>query len=105
MVIATGNTGYSLCMPDDAYCPHCRNLLRASAPYPYPSGPTRCRACLLLVSAGRSCTSSGQRRVPSAFDTARRVAPGTRPGPVTAGPAVDVVQAVLREVDGYRSAL
>lgn len=88
-------------MPDDAYCPHCRNLLRSAAPYPYPAGPTRCRACLLLVSAGRSCTSGGQRRVPTALDATRRVVPGTRPGPVRAGPTVDMVQAVLREVDGY----
>lgn len=91
-------------MSDDAYCPHCRNLLRAAAPYPYPSGPTRCRACLLLVGAGRACTSGGQRRVPTSLEAARRArrgVPGTRPGPVRAGPTVDLVQAVLREVDGY----
>jgi hypothetical protein len=90
-------------MKDDAYCPHCRNLLRAEAPYPYPAGPTRCRACLLLVSAGRATTATGERRVPRDLGAARPVVPGSRPGPVAAGPAVDLVQAVLREVDGYRT--
>lgn len=88
-------------MSDAAYCPHCRNLLRSEAPYPYPSGPTRCRACLLLVSAGRATTATGERRIPRAIETARRGVPGSRPGPVTADPAVDLVQAVLREVDGF----
>lgn len=92
-------------MSDAAFCPHCRSLLRADAPYPYPSGPTRCRTCLLLVSAGRACTATGQRRVPTGLEAARRELAGTRPGPVKPGPTVDLVQAVLREVDGYRAPL
>lgn len=92
-------------MSDAAYCPHCRNLLRSEAPYPYPSGPTRCRSCLLLVSAGRATTATGERRIPQGVEASRRSVPGSRPGPVQAGPAVDLVQAVLREVDGYRTTL
>lgn len=86
-------------MPDAAYCPHCRSLLRSEAPYPYPPGPTRCRACLLLVSSGRATTVTGERRIPRGVEAGRRVVPGSRPGPVTTGPAVDLVQAVLSEVD------
>ncbi len=92
-------------MTDDAYCPHCRNRMRAAAPYPYPSGPTRCRSCLLLVGPGRATTATGQRRVPRSIGSTGAVVPGSRPGPVAAGPTVDLVQAVLRETDGYRTVL
>lgn len=99
-MIVRGGFGYSRDMLDAAYCPHCRSLLRSAAPYPYPSGPTRCRSCLLLVSAGRATTAAGERRIPRALEAARRVVPGSRPGPVPSEPGVDMVLAVLREVDG-----
>ena len=84
-------------MTDDAYCPHCQNLLRRNAPHPYPSRALRCPACMLLVGAGRSCTEAGARRVApnvvATADVSARRASAPRPGP-----RVDLVRAVLREV-------
>ncbi|MBF6621073.1 MAG: hypothetical protein ITG02_12695 [Patulibacter sp.] len=89
-------------MTDDAYCPHCTNLLRRDAPHPYPSRAMRCPACLILVGAGRSATETGERRIaPGVVST--RGAGARRASSVSArtGPPVDLVRAVLHEVHDH----
>jgi hypothetical protein len=93
-------------MTDDAYCPHCTNLLRRNAPHPYPSRAMRCPACVLLVGAGRSATATGERRIAPGVVATRGVgARGSRAtatvGPTRPGPPVDLVRAVLREVHDH----
>jgi hypothetical protein len=51
---------------DHAYCPHCRQLLLADAPHPYPQRPVRCSGCRLLVGPGRSRSAGGAPRQPPA---------------------------------------
>lgn len=55
----------------DAHCPHCRKLLLADAPFPYPQRPVRCVGCRLLVGPGRSRALGGAPRVapPTAVTT------------------------------------
>jgi hypothetical protein len=68
---------------DHAYCPHCKQLLLADAPHPYPQRPVRCSGCRLLVGPGRARAAGG--------------APRPAPAPsVTAGG--DVVLDVLRDL-------
>jgi len=89
-------------MTDNAFCPHCRNLLRKDAPHPYPSRAMRCPACLILVGAGRSATATGERRIAPGVVATRGT--GTRKasvGPARTGPPVDLVRAVLREVHDH----
>lgn len=89
-------------MTDNAFCPHCRNLLRRDAPHPYPSRAMRCPACLTLVGAGRSATATGERRIAPGVVSTRGVG-AHRASSDTArtGPSVDLVQAVLREVHDH----
>jgi hypothetical protein len=57
---------------DHAYCPHCKQLLLADAPHPYPQRPVRCSACRLLVGPGRSRAEHGApRQAPAPSATAR----------------------------------
>lgn len=56
---------------DHAYCPHCKQLLQADAPHPYPARPVRCSGCRLLVGPGRSRGPGGAPRpqpTPAAAD-------------------------------------
>ncbi len=84
-------------MTDDAHCPHCRTLMRRAAPYPCPTSPTRCAACLLLVGPGRSCTGAGQRRALMASGTGPVALAAARPGPAAGSQPIDAVAAALRE--------
>lgn len=77
--------------PDNAYCPHCRRLLAARAPHPYPSRPMRCPQCRLMVGPGRSLTAEGRPRrvsahvdtlpVDAVLDVLRDAQSATRPSP------------------------
>jgi hypothetical protein len=59
-------------MTDDAYCPHCKALLLADAPHPYPQRPVRCTGCRLLVGPGRSRGAGGApRQAPTPAATGR----------------------------------
>ncbi|WP_022928059.1 hypothetical protein [Patulibacter americanus] len=68
---------------DHAYCPHCKQLLLADAPHPYPARPVRCSGCRLLVGPGRSRGEHGVRR--------------QAPTPAATG-RVDVVLDVLQDL-------
>jgi hypothetical protein len=67
-----------------AFCPHCRQLLLADAPHPFPTTPVRCPSCLLQVASGRARDASGRPR----RAVARR----------TVGAPQDAVLGVLRDV-------
>jgi hypothetical protein len=58
---------------DDAYCPHCKALLQAAAPHPFPERATRCSGCRLLVGPGRSRAAGGAPRPAIAEGMAARV--------------------------------
>lgn len=59
---------------DDAYCPHCKALLQADAPHPFPERAMRCSACRLLVGPGRSRGAGGAPRPALEASMAARVA-------------------------------
>lgn len=68
---------------DHAFCPHCRQLLLADAPRPYPQRPVRCTGCRLLVGPGRARGADGAPRL----------------GPLpSAGRRIDVVSDVLQDL-------
>lgn len=58
---------------DDAYCPHCKTLLQADAPHPFPERAMRCSGCRLLVGPGRSRGEGGVPRPAIAEGMAGRV--------------------------------
>lgn len=57
---------------DDAYCPHCKRLLQADAPHPFPQRPVRCSGCRLLVGPGRARGAGGTPRPAPAPAAAHR---------------------------------